>query len=167
MEHYGSTILVQGFTLGIGILTGVLAARILGPTGRGEDAAIFVWSTGIAGVIAFGINQAIAFHLGQRTFTTSETATAIAVIGMIQSALSISIGLFVLSHVLASYSPSVQHLGAVFVLFTPALILGGYPANLFQGRQDLLRFNLIRALTPFIYCAGLLALYVSHRRCLE
>ena len=32
--HYGSTLLGQGFTLGLGILTGILAARMLGPVGR-------------------------------------------------------------------------------------------------------------------------------------
>ena len=109
------------------------------------------------------MNQAIAFHLGQRTLTVSEVATATTAIGLVQSVLSIAIGLLVVPHALAKYSASVQHLGIVFVLFTPALIFSGYPANLFQGLQDLLRFNLIRVLAPFTYCAGLLGLYVAHR----
>ena len=166
-QNYGSTILGQGFTLGLGILTGILTARLLGPAGRGEYAAIIIWPTGIASFLGFGINQASVFHLGRRTFTISEVATATAVIGLIQSALSILIGLAVVPSALAKYSPAVQHLGIIFVLLTPALILGGYPANLFQGIQDLFRFNLIRVVAPLTYAAALVGLYFGHRSSLS
>lgn len=162
VEHYGSTLLGQGSTLGLGILTGVLAARMLGPTGRGEYAAIIVWPMAIAGFLAFGVNQAIAFYLGQRSFTVSEIATGTGVIGLVQSALSVLIGLAVIPFALANQSRNVLYLGILFVLFTPALF-GMYSANLFQGMQDLGRFNLIRTLTPLVYAVGLLALFFAHR----
>jgi O-antigen/teichoic acid export membrane protein len=167
VEHYGSTVLVQGLTLGLGILTGVLSARMLGPVGRGEYAAIIIWPMAIASFLGFGISQAAVFHLGQRTFTGSETATAVTVIGLVQSALSIIIGLAVIPLALAKYSLTVQHLGIVFVLFTPMLILSIYPANLFQGLQDLPRFNLIRLVAPLAYAAALVGIYVSHRASLS
>ena len=53
------------------------------------------------------------------------------------------------------------------MFFTPALILSGYPANLFQGQQDLLRFNLIRVAAPFIYFGGLAGLYFMHKASLN
>jgi O-antigen/teichoic acid export membrane protein len=167
VEHYGSTLLGQGFTLGLGILTGVLSARMLGPVGRGEYAAIIIWPMGIASFLAFGINHAVVFHLGQRNSTISEMATAATAIGLIQSILSIIIGLVVVPFALAKYSPEVQHLGIVFVLLTPALIFSVYPANLFQGLQDLLRFNLIRVTAPFVYAFALLGLYFLHRASLR
>jgi O-antigen/teichoic acid export membrane protein len=167
MEHYGSTLLGQGLTLLLGILTGVLSARILGPVGRGEYAAIIIWPLGIASFLAFGINQAVVFYVGQRDFTASEGATAVTAIGLIQSALSVAIGLLVVPIVLAKYSREVQHLGILFVLLTPAIILGGYPANLFQGLQDMLRFNLIRLMLPFTFAAGLLGLYFTHHASLS
>lgn len=167
MEHYGSTALVQGLTLGLGILTGILSARMLGPVGRGEYAAVIIWPSGIASFLAFGIPQAVVFYLGRREFTGSEGATAVAVIGLIQSAFCVAIGLLVVPVVLAKYSPEVRHLGIIFVLFTPALILSGYPASLFQALQDLLRFNLIRLVAPIFYAAALLGLYFTHRATLS
>jgi len=163
LEHYGSTVFGQGLILGLGILTGVLSARMLGPVGRGEYAAINAWPLGIATFFAFGINQAIVFYMGQRTFTVSESATAAAIIGLTQSALSIAVGLIVIPVVLAKYSTTVRHLGIEFVLLTPAVILSVYPANLFQGLQDLPRFNLIRVFAPLIYAAGLIGLYLARR----
>ena len=163
LQHYGSTIFGQGLTLGLGILTGILSARMLGPVGRGEYAAIIVWPMGIANFLAFGINQAAVFHLGQRTFSTSQTATAVTVIGIVQSAISVAIGLVVVPLVLAKYSGTVQALGILFVLLTPVIILSGYPGNLFQGMQDLPRFNFIRVMAPLTYAAGLVGLYALHR----
>ena len=163
VKTYASTVLGQGFILGLGTLTGILSARMLGPVGRGEYAAVVIWPTGIATLLSLGINQAIAFNVGRKAFTISEVTTATAIIGLFQSALSVAIGMLIVPWALAKYSPAVRHLGIVFVLFTPALILSGYAANLFQGRQDLQRFNLIRVAAPFIYFAGLVGLYFAHK----
>lgn len=163
VAHYGSTVLGQGVTLGLGVLTGVLSARMLGPVGRGEYTAIIIWPLWIATLLSLGINQAIVYYLGRKTHTVSEVATAAASIGLTQGALSIVIGLAVIPWVLAKYSPTVRHLAVVFVLMTPVSILGFYTANLFQGQQQFLRFNLIRVMAPFTYAAALVGLCVIHR----
>jgi O-antigen/teichoic acid export membrane protein len=163
VEHYASTVLGQGFILGLGILTGILSARMLGPVGRGEYAAIIIWPLGIASLLSLGINQGIAFLVGKQALTVSEVSTAAAVIGLIQSVLSVVIGLSIVPFALAKYSPEVRHLGIVFVLLTPAVMLSGYPGNLFQGMQDSFRFNLIRVTAPFTYFAGLVGLRFAHR----
>jgi O-antigen/teichoic acid export membrane protein len=167
LENYGTTIFGQGLVLGFGVLTGILSARILGPTGRGEYVAVCIWPTGIATLFALGVNQAVAFNVGRRAFTISEMATAATVIGFIQSALTVFIGFLVIPHVLAGYSPTVQHLGIVFLVLTPALILGVYTGSLFQGAQDLLRFNFIRVLPSGVYLAGLLGIYLTHHQSLR
>ena len=163
-EHYASTVLGQGFILGLGILTGIVSARMLGPVGRGEYAAIIVWPLGIATLLSLGLNQGIAFVVGKQALTVSEVSTATVVIGLIQSTLSIVIGLSIVPFALAKYPPEVRHLGIVFVLLTPAVILSGYPGNLFQGKQDALRSQPHPGVTaPFTYFAGLLGLWFAHR----
>jgi O-antigen/teichoic acid export membrane protein len=117
---------------------------------------------GISTLFSFGITQAVAYYTARREFTLSEMATATVAIGFTQSALSIGISLLVLPFVLKGYSPAVQSLGVLVVLLMPALILGSYTASLFQGQQDLLRFNIIRVVAPFTYAAGLAGLYLAH-----
>jgi O-antigen/teichoic acid export membrane protein len=162
VKHYGSTTIGQGLLLGLGTLTGILAARMLGPSGRGEYAAIIIWPMAIVGLVALGINQAITFNIGRRAFTVSEVATAVSSIGLIQGAVSVVVGLIAVHFALAKYSPTVQHLGSIFALFTPVLILSGNPANLFQGMQDPLRFNIIRVAPALTYLVGLVGLYFTH-----
>jgi O-antigen/teichoic acid export membrane protein len=163
IEHYVPTLFGQGLILGMGILTGILSARILGPEGRGQYVAVIIWPMGIVTLLSCGMNQAIAFNVGRNAFTVSEVATAVTAIGLIQGLLSVSIGLVIIHFVLASYPLIIQHLGMLFVLLTPVLILSGYPANVFQGLQHSLRFNLIRVLPQFVYAGGLVGLYFTHR----
>jgi O-antigen/teichoic acid export membrane protein len=163
VKHYGSTVLVQGFLLGLGMVTGILTARMLGPAGRGEYVAITIWPMAISTFLAFGINHAAVFNLGQRTLNVSEVATAVSVIGLIQGALTILIYLLAAPFALAKYSLHVQHLGIAFVLLMPVSILSVYTSNLFQGTGELLQFNFIRAMTPLTYATCLVGLYCTHR----
>lgn len=157
--HYGSTFLGQGLILGMGVLTGILAARMLGPTGRGELAAILVWPMAIVTIVCLGLNQAIAYALAQRRYSIDEVFAGTLVIGAVQAVVSTLAALVIIPLTLARYSPEVRHLGIVFGCFLPALIWGGYPGNVFQGRQDLRRFNFLRLVPAAVYLAGLVLLY--------
>ena len=162
IRHYGTTVIGQALILGMGVVTGILAARMLGPAGRGELAAVVIWPTSIAALISLGVNQGIAYNIGSRLFSVNEIGTGALVVGFVQSALAVGIGLLVVPHTLANYSPEVQHLGIVFVLLTPVLIFSGYSGNLFQGLQNLRIFNLIRVSPGLIYFVGLIAIYAVH-----
>ena len=87
IRHYGTTVIGQALILGMGVVTGILAARMLGPAGRGELAAIVIWPTSIAALISLGVNQAIAYNVGSRLFSVDEFGTGALVIGLVQSAL--------------------------------------------------------------------------------
>jgi O-antigen/teichoic acid export membrane protein len=161
-QHHGSTIVGQGLILGLGTLTGILSARMLGPTGRGEYAAIIIWPMALTNFITFGITHAIVFNLGQKAFRLSEIATSACVFAFVQGGLSIAVGLLLVPFTLTKQSHSIQHLGVIFVLFTPLLFLNAYTGNLFQGVQDLARFNVIRVAAPAAYLLALVTLYFSH-----
>lgn len=163
LKHYGATVFSQGLLLGLGAVTGILAARVLGPTHRGEFQAVVIWPLAIGSLITLGMPQSIAFYVGRKAYSISETVTAVGVIALVQSVLSILIGLIAVHFALARYSPAVQHLGFIFVLFTPVFILTGYPATLFQGAQDPLRFNIIRTAPTLIYFLGIVIFSAVHR----
>jgi O-antigen/teichoic acid export membrane protein len=65
----------------LGIVTGPIIAHALGPTGRGELAAVVVPSAVLVWILAFGMPLAASFHLGERS--ESEvlwTATAFGIV---------------------------------------------------------------------------------------
>ena len=167
IQHYGSTVLGQGAVLAIGVLTGILSARLLGPVGRGEFAAIIIWPMGIGTLFLCGIHQAAVFNLGRRLFTVSEIVTSTAVVALVQSVLTIIFGLSIIPIVFARYSQTARDLEVIFVLFIPAWFVTAYMGSLFQGQQDLLRFNIIRLLPPLTNVIGLAGMYFIHSRSLR
>jgi len=153
-----STLITQLILLGLGTFTGVASARLLGPLGRGELAALILWPSVLVMLFSMGVNQAIVFHVGQNRDSVSEVWTATILIGLVQSLCVILVGLVVVPLALHRYSPEVRHLALVFLFSTPFLLFSGYPANLLQGRLDFPSFNLIRTIAPLLYALGLLVL---------
>jgi len=162
-HHLTITTAAQASTLGLSVLTGVLAARLLGPQGRGELAALTLWPATLVFLASMGINQAIVYHLGQKTYTLSQVWTASTVIGLGQSALAILAGLVVIPFALRHFSHDVQALCLAVLAISPFIILSGYPANILQGHLDLISFNLIQMAAPCTYALSIVFLAAIHR----
>lgn len=148
----------QATVLGLGVFTGIASARLLGPQGRGELAAITLWPLILVLVASLGVNQAIVFHAGKRRFALNEVWTAALALWLVQSLAVLVFGWLFLPIALRQYGPDTRHLAMVFLSFAPLLMLSGYPASLAQGRLDLVSFSALRAIAPIIYAGGLILL---------
>jgi O-antigen/teichoic acid export membrane protein len=162
-RHLVLTAGTQAAILGLGATSGILSARLLGPVGRGQLAALVVWPSTLMFLCNLGINQAIVFHTGQRRHGFGEILTAATLIGGAQSLLVLAIGCAVLPLALRNYPPEVRFLSFLFLASAPALLLGGQPANLLQGRLEMFWFNLLRMIAPGIYALGVVLLLALHR----
>ncbi|MCH7540941.1 MAG: hypothetical protein IH999_11195, partial [Proteobacteria bacterium] len=49
------------------LASGILAARLLGPEGRGELAVIILWPSLIAALGALGITESVIYHTANRS----------------------------------------------------------------------------------------------------
>src|SRR5262249_7527382 len=63
---YIGTAVAQLAILVFGVASGVVSARLLGPQGRGELAAITLWPMAFVFFTSLGLNQAIVFHTGKQ-----------------------------------------------------------------------------------------------------
>src|SRR5208283_4192014 len=61
-QTFAGSLLIQS----IGAATGILAARLLGPAGRGDLATIMYYPTVLSLLGSVGIQQAIAFEVSKR-----------------------------------------------------------------------------------------------------
>jgi O-antigen/teichoic acid export membrane protein len=57
------TMVVRTLILGTNVLTGIVSARLLGTVGKGEQAAILMWSQLIPLCMTFGIPASLLFHV--------------------------------------------------------------------------------------------------------
>jgi O-antigen/teichoic acid export membrane protein len=160
---YGATVKGQVAILLLNVFTGVAAARLLGPQGRGQLQALIIWPGVLMTLGAMGINQAIVFHVGKRLFKFTEIWTGTVAIALAQSALVILAGIILLPMALKNYPGFVRDYSLIYLMFTPLMMMGGYPSNFLQGRLDMASFNLVRCTPGFIYALGLGALLLLRR----
>lgn len=166
-QNLVTTVGSQATILALGIFTGIAAARLLGPQCRGALVAAVLWPMVLVLLASLGLNQAIVFHAGKQRFTLAEVWTAALAAWVAQSIIVLLVGRPVIALALRHYSPEVRQVSFLFLAFAPLVMLGGYPANLLQGRLDLLSFNLARAITPFVYAVGLVVLALRGRASLR
>ena len=144
----GLTVFAQIGLLAIGALTGLLSARLLGPQGRGELAALTLWPLTLISLTHLGTNSALVFHVGRHCYGLPEVFTAATMLGVLQAIFVLLLGLAALPLALRSYPPGVERLAIIFLCFAPVVILGGQPTSILQGKLDLAGYNLVRWSRP-------------------
>src|SRR5262245_42439300 len=70
----------------IGLLTGVLAARLLGPEGRGQLAAIQIWPTFIATIAMLGLPESLVFYSAKKPAEAGRYLGSAVVMSVVSSA---------------------------------------------------------------------------------
>lgn len=128
--------------------TGVIAARLLGPSGRGELAAIQTWPTFLATLTMLGLPDALVYFIARGEVPAGRyvaTATSAALV----SAISIfGVGWLLMPVVLAAQDAAVVAAARWYLLIVPIFALAGMPFHAFRGQANFFSWNLFRLLPP-------------------
>jgi O-antigen/teichoic acid export membrane protein len=158
---YAQTFAASAVITCMGFISGILAARLLGPAGRGELAAIILLPTLLTTVGALEIPRSVAFEASKspagapRVIATSFWL-AIA-LGALQALLLVAL--------LPLYLPpdKANLLGASrwFVLYLPAASVTAALMGVDQGRGRFGRFSVFLALPGILYVAAIAVIWRS------
>jgi len=137
-------IAINVVSFGLSILTSVTAARLLGPEGRGELAAVQNWALFAVAFGTLGIPTAAAYYAGNnpkqatRVFATAQ-------VFLIVLAIPIFTVMYILMpELLSSQSVSVIQGARIFLLLIPIQFGGFLPYFVLQGLGRLDIWNIIR-----------------------
>jgi O-antigen/teichoic acid export membrane protein len=145
----------------LGLLTGILLARTLGPAGRGALAAVVLWPTMLWTIGNIGVVDAVTFHTARRTAPERSIVSTSLGLALVQSIILIAIGLVIVPLVLARQEASVVRDCLIFLASIPTSLVCLYFASLLNGAHRFLAFNVVRV-TVFIGNAlGLVVLAVA------
>ncbi len=140
------------------IATGLLAARLLGPEGRGELAEIMLWPSLLVELGLLGLSDALLYRAATAAARARELAGAMAALAAVQSALLVAIGLPLVWLLMSDAPPELRGLALLFVAgYVPINLFSLYVASAFQGQLDLMAWNRLRALVTFGYLGFILA----------
>lgn len=140
---------------------GIIAARLLGPSGRGELAAATAWA-GILSVIAtLGLPQAITFYTARNPAKLGDIFSASLFLLVIQGCAIVAGGWIAATIILGRFQPAALPSVQIYLLSVPFNLLITYLSTMAQGLNRFKLFNGLRVVSalgfPLVMIFGLLA----------
>ena len=145
----------------LNVVTGIILARTLGPSGRGELAAVVLWPTMLWTVGNLGVVDSVTFHSARRTAPQRSIVSTSLAIALVQSAVFVAIGLVLVPLVLAKQEASVVRDCMIFLASIPTSLVTLYLASVLNGTHRFVPFNVVRATVFLGNAAGLVALAIA------
>jgi O-antigen/teichoic acid export membrane protein len=155
VSTFGTNLIIQACT----VLQGILVARMLGPVGRGEYAAVTLWPLLFG---SFGV-MGIYIALGRIAAKTDDYAALVRsgiALALMTSVISAIACYFALPWVLPESEKQLIPLARLFILVIPLIRLIMNLNTIDQGRGDFKQFNLIRSIFNPVYVLLLLAVWM-------
>ncbi len=147
----------------LNVATGVVLARQLGPSARGELAGVLLWPALLAAVGSLGLVEATTYHAARGTEPVGKIVGTSLAIAAAQSLILVGIGLGLVPAVLSHYGPSAVHAAWLFLGFIPLNLVTLYLMATLNGLHRFGSFNVLRLQVIVGSAAGLLLLAVAHR----
>jgi O-antigen/teichoic acid export membrane protein len=143
------------------IATGLLAARILLPEGRGELAEIMLWAGLIVELGILGLSDALLYRAATNSASPQKLFAAATVLTLILSAILIVAG-FVVEPLVIHDSPATLDLALIYlVAFVPIYLSSLFVTTIFQGQLDIVTWNLLRGTVALGYLLLIGVVYVT------
>src|SRR5687768_5628187 len=151
--------------LGCGVVTGLIAARSLGPIGRGQLAAVTVWASTLVFAGAFGLSDAVAYFTAAdrksrgRVWTTGQLGAI--VLGLLVAAA----GWWLIPIAFRAGDAALGDGVRWFVIVSAVPSLGFACATTWlQGAGFMHSFNVTRASVHIVNAAGMIGLMLAGSR---
>jgi O-antigen/teichoic acid export membrane protein len=159
-QRISGTFLATVVVYGIAALTGPLAARLLGPEGRGILAAIQLWPGALATVAMVGLPEALVYFGAREPGRAGEWLFTAELIAMGAACAAACIGYPIITAALRNYEPSVVSTAHLYLLVIPLTVLVGLPGQLIRALGRFGFWNILRILPGLVWLVILaLSLY--------
>jgi O-antigen/teichoic acid export membrane protein len=156
----GANLIIAVFTAA----GGIMAARLLGPEGRGVMAAAVVWAAILNVVVTLGLPQALTYYVAREPAAVGTIFhTALGVLAG-QSVLAVVGGWLLVNVTLASSRPMTAGSVQLYLLSIPASALLTYLSTMGQGLRRFRLFNNLRIAASSTYIIGLAVAWLAHWR---
>jgi O-antigen/teichoic acid export membrane protein len=145
----------------LGLVNVILLSRWLGPTGRGEIAAAFLWPGLLIYLGSMGlITSTMYFSSVPQARPRLVLSTSI-ILGVLLSAIVVPVGFLAMPWLLHSQSGLVINASRLYLVVVPLSLLNQFGIGVLQGRLRLKAVNWLNLIIPAGYLLGTLALMIT------
>ena len=139
----------------IAVATGVIAPRLLGPSGEGELAAIQTWPLLLGTLSMLGLDSALVYFISREPERGKQLTATAMLIGLLSSLLVGAIAWFAMPFLLSAQQPDVISAARVFLLVGVLYAVVGIPIGSLRGANSFAIWNLFR-IAPALAWLGIL-----------
>lgn len=154
--------LTVGSNIGIVVFSavgGILAARLLGVSGRGELAAATVWASVLGVVATLGLPQALTYFVAREPAELGDIFFTTLVLLSIQSVIILFVGLLASEVLLTQATPATVTTVRIFLCSIPFSLLTTFLSTMAQGLKRFRMFNLFRLSPALCYAVVFIIAY--------
>jgi antigen flippase len=116
-------LIIRIAALGINFATGVLVARSLGPSGRGEQAALALWPTFLAVLATMGIPTALTYHARRKPRAAGHLFASSVVAMVVLGLAAAGMGALLMPSLMHGFSKTAVRQAQWLMLFAPASLV--------------------------------------------
>lgn len=156
------TLFANVFILGINFGTGIITARLLGPYGRGEQAAIILWPQALAFATTLGLPSALLYNLRRHPERASQLFSAALLVGTLMGGIATVIGVLFIPRWLTAYPTEVVHFAQLAMFIAPLMLLSLTFNFVLQAREEFTLYNAVRYLNPLVTLLVLVSVALIH-----
>jgi O-antigen/teichoic acid export membrane protein len=127
-----SALFGNGVIAGVGLTTGVLAARILGPEGRGELAAIQLWPTFIGTVATLGLPEALVYYCAKEPSKSGRHFAGAVCIAAFSSLVFMTLGYFIIPQLIGTHQAVLIRSAQQYLWIVPLYAFVAMPIQAFR-----------------------------------
>lgn len=142
------------------IASGVLAARLLGPDGRGELAAVLLWPQLFAALTAVAVVDAVVYWIANKDVPHGRVLASAAALGLSVGIPAAAVGMALVPTLYADYRPEVREVATLFFIYVPLGAVALHAIGMFQGSLRIATWNILRVLVNAFYVAFILLFLV-------
>ena len=147
----------------IALATGVLAARLLGPDGRGLLAAAVAVGTLVGAIGALALGEALVFFVGRRVRPPMVVLRTASLVATGSTGVLIAVAWIMMPTLLAGQPGAIDAARAYAFIGLP-FVLVGFPITLIRALQRFGLWNVLRLLAPLCWLAALLMFTLASNR---
>jgi O-antigen/teichoic acid export membrane protein len=153
--NIAETAATNGILGALGIGTGIIAARWLGPEGRGELAAIQMWPTAIAAMAMLGLPDALVYFAAKNRSESRRYLVTAGLIAFLVTPLFAVAAYYLLPRLLPTQSERVVQGARAYLIMIPVFVFLALPHQFLRGLQLYRLWNVIRIVPALLWLAAL------------
>ncbi|MBD2843957.1 oligosaccharide flippase family protein [Paenibacillus sp. IB182496] len=148
LGHIARLVLSSGFIILLNLVTGMIVARTLGPSGRGEQAAILMWSQFFTHLLTMGLPSAMIYTLQKKLETPERLYGASILLCIGLGALGVIPALFFVPLWMGDYSKPVIWFAQILMVTIPLGLLTFVNNAILQANNEFGLVNFMRYAMP-------------------